>query len=93
MRLRAWPLQSIVKVGDTVSDIQEGLNAGVWSVGVARTGNMIGLNASDLAALSEAELQERLTAARAALKAAGAHYVIDGVSALDRVLDDLETRP
>src|SRR5262249_6312451 len=28
-----------VKVGDTVSDIQEGLNAGMWTVGVSDTGN------------------------------------------------------
>ena len=29
-----YPMQSIVKIGDTVSDIKEGVNAGMWSVGV-----------------------------------------------------------
>src|SRR5262249_38979104 len=35
-----------IKVGDTVSDIQEGLNAGMWTAGVAATGNQVGLRAS-----------------------------------------------
>src|SRR5208282_4440811 len=38
IRLRIDDLSSIVKVGDTISDIEEGLNAGVWTIGVARTG-------------------------------------------------------
>jgi phosphonoacetaldehyde hydrolase len=33
---------SMVKIGDTPSDIEEGLNAGMWTVGVTRTGNETG---------------------------------------------------
>ena len=44
-----------MKVGDTPVDIEEGLRAGVWTIGVARTGNMIGLSAEDFAALASAE--------------------------------------
>lgn len=42
-----------VKVGDTVSDIEEARNAGMWAVGVAATGNEVGLSAADLAILSD----------------------------------------
>jgi len=39
IKMQVYPMKAIVKVGDTVSDIQEGLNAGCWTVGVAATGN------------------------------------------------------
>lgn len=88
IRLATYPMHTMVKIGDTVSDIQEGLNAGMWTVGVARTGNMIGLTAAAFAALPATEQAARLDAARRRLRAAGAHYVIDSVSELD--LDPIE---
>lgn len=39
IRMQVYPMKAILKIGDTVSDIQEGLNAGCWTVGVAATGN------------------------------------------------------
>ena len=43
MELRAYPPSCVVKVGDTAPDIAEGLNAGMWTVAVALTGNELGL--------------------------------------------------
>src|SRR5205823_3265316 len=40
--LGVYPPALVVKVGDTVPDIAEGRNAGVWSVGVTRTGSEVG---------------------------------------------------
>lgn len=90
VRLQVYPLAAIVKIGDTVADIQEGLNAGVWSVGVTRTGNMIGLSKTDLDALPEADRAERLRLARTGLEEAGAHYVVDTLDELECVLDDID---
>lgn len=90
VRLQVYPLDGLVKVGDTVADIQEGLNAGAWSVGVAQTGNMIGLSQQDFEALPIGERESRSAEARSALKAAGAHYAIDTLAELDDVLDDIE---
>jgi phosphonoacetaldehyde hydrolase len=90
IRLESYPMHNMVKVGDTVSDIQEGLNAGMWTVGVARTGNMIGLTGAEFAALPASDQTARLNAARGKLGEAGAHYVIDSVSDLD--LDPIEYR-
>jgi phosphonoacetaldehyde hydrolase len=42
IRLGTYPMHTMVKVGDTVSDIEEGRNAGMWTVGVTQTGNMMG---------------------------------------------------
>jgi len=39
IEMQVYPMKAILKIGDTVSDIQEGLNAGCWSIGVAATGN------------------------------------------------------
>ncbi len=92
IRMKIEPLEAIVKIGDTPVDIEEGLHAGVWTVGVARTGNMIGLSAEDFAALAPAERASRLENARAALLAAGAHEVIDAVADCEHAIDAIEAR-
>ena len=92
VRLQVYPLAAIVKIGDTPADIEEGLNAGAWSVGVAATGNMVGLSREEFEALSVAEREARLVVARAKLKSAGAHYVVDKLADVDLVLDDIDAR-
>src|SRR6185369_842388 len=56
-RLRVFPLEAIVKVGDTLPDIEEGLNAGMWTIGLAKTANEMGLNEAEIARLSAAEYE------------------------------------
>lgn len=92
VRLQVYPLAAIAKIGDTPADIQEGLNAGAWSIGVAATGNMIGLSQKDFDALSASEREARLVIARAELEKAGAHYVVDSVADVDSVLDEIDAR-
>ncbi len=92
IRLQVEPLEAIVKIGDTPVDIEEGLCAGIWTIGVARTGNMIGLTARDFAALSRAEQESRLDHARRQLSQAGAHAVIDSVAECEPALDAIEAR-
>lgn len=81
-----------VKIGDTISDIEEALNAGMWAVGVAATGNEIGLSAADFAALSQDERSKRIAEARDRLRAAGAHYVVDSAACCEPVLDEIDSR-
>src|ERR1700722_11037194 len=42
--LDVYPPAACVKIGDTVVDIEEGKNAGMWTIGLTRTGNLIGLD-------------------------------------------------
>ena len=56
-------MHTMVKIGDSVSDIKEGLNAGRWTVGVTRTGKMIGLTAEQFVAPGTGEQAARLGAA------------------------------
>lgn len=90
VRLQVYPTAAIVKVGDTPADIQEGLNAGAWSIGVAASGNSVGLSLEDFQRLSASEQESRLAAARAELREAGAHYVLDTLAQLPSVLDDVD---
>ncbi len=91
--LDVYPPSAVVKIGDTVPDIEEGLNAGVWSIGVTRTGNEVGLTAEELAQLPEKDRQALLAAARRKLLDAGAHAVIDSVADLPALLPELAHRP
>ena len=93
--LDAYPLWACAKVDDTLPGIAEGLNAGMWTVGVARSGNEFGLDEAGDAALLAADPgahAARLAAARSRLAGAGAHFVVDSVAELLPVVDEINAR-
>jgi phosphonoacetaldehyde hydrolase len=90
--LSVYPSEAVVKIGDTVPDIEAGLNAGVWTVGVTQSGNAVGLSQADFAALSPDEQGARTAAARQMLEHAGAHFVIDGVWDLPSLIDQINAK-
>jgi phosphonoacetaldehyde hydrolase len=92
IHMKVYPFEAVVKIGDTISDIEEGLNAGTWSVGVARTGNMIGVTEEQWQAHPQDEQRARLQVAHRQFVDAGAHYVIDTVAEIHPVLDQIEAR-
>ena len=92
IQLGVFPLQALVKVGDTLPDIEEGLNAGMWTVGLSLTGNLLGLKESEVDALLPEERIRALKKNEAQLYQVGAHYVIDGIWDLPDVLNDIEFR-
>ncbi len=92
LHFRVSATRAAVKIGDTVSDIDEGRNAGMWAVGVSATGNEVGLSAPQLAALPPEDRRLRIDAARDHLIAAGAHYVVASVAECDAVLEEIDGR-
>jgi phosphonoacetaldehyde hydrolase len=90
--LGVWPAQAVVKVDDTVPGIAEGLAAGCWTVGVAMSGNALGLSLAEVKALSDAELAARRRLAVRELTLGGAHYIVDSIADLPPVLDLIEGR-
>ena len=90
--LQTYPMESMVKVGDTVTDIEEGLNAGMWTVGITRTGNEMGLTLADLNALDPGERSRRIQAIDDRFKAAGAHYTLETAADLLPVIDQINQR-
>ena len=92
IQLQVYPAEAVVKVGDTLPDIEEGLNAGLWTVGLALSGNLLGLSEDEMKALPPAELAARRAVITKQLAQSGAHYVIDGIWELSPVLDDIQCR-
>jgi phosphonoacetaldehyde hydrolase len=81
-----------VKIGDTASDIQEGLNAGMWAVGVTATGNEVGLGPAELAALTPTDRARGVDRAARNLKAAGAHYVVESAAQMEPIIEEINQR-
>lgn len=78
-----------VKVGDTLSDIREGKNAGVFTIGVTEGSSQMALSQSEFEALSDADKATARSAARDAFVAAGADAVIDTMAELPTLLTQL----
>ena len=91
-RLGIYPMEAIVKIGDTLPDIAEGLNAGMWTIGLAATGNEMGLNEAEFSKLDAEERSWRLTRASTRMYQAGAHFVVDSIADVLPCLDDIERR-
>ena len=92
LEMRLSATAAAVKVGDTVSDMEEALNAGMWAVGVTATGNETGLGAAELHALPAHERKLLLEKAGDMLKRGGAHFVVSSVAAIEPVLERIESR-
>lgn len=92
MELQASHVHGCVKVDDTIPGIEEGLRAGMWTVGVSTSGNEVGLELADWQALTDAEQQTLRRQAEQRLFDAGAHYVIDSVAQLPQVIDEISAR-
>lgn len=90
--LDVFPMAAMVKVGDTISDIQEGRNAGMWTVGITKTGNELGLPLPEVEALPPEELAVRLAAIERRLTEAGAHYVVPDITAVPAVVEAIAGR-
>jgi phosphonoacetaldehyde hydrolase len=87
------PVQSVVKVDDTVSGVGEALEAGCWGVGIARYSNYMDINSFEHeASLSETDMERRLNHTRETLRKAGAHYVVDNFDQLTAVVEDVNMR-
>ncbi|MCX8063586.1 MAG: phosphonoacetaldehyde hydrolase [Candidatus Hydrogenedentes bacterium] len=90
--LRIYPMSAIVKIGDTVSDIQEAHNAGCWSIGVVVSGNELGLSEEEIEEIDPALLKTRVEKGYNTLKEAGAHYVVDGIWDALPVIEEIDQR-
>lgn len=87
-----YPPAAVVKVGDTIVDIEDGRNAGCWSVGVVDSSNEVGLIAAEFAALAEDEKDSRREEVAKRYTAAGAHAVIDSLTELPALIAEFELR-
>lgn len=90
--LDAYPPIACVKIGDTVVDIEEGRNAGMWTIGITRTGNLVGLDREQWAELPKSTKEARLIRAQETLLEAGADYVAEDLASCNQVLATIDKR-
>lgn len=87
--MQALGIQSVdqvMKVGDTVSDIKEGKNAGVYTVGVVEGSSALGFSEKEYEKLSEEKKKERIVEVKEKFKNAGADAVILNMKKLIELL-------
>lgn len=87
-----YPAKLVVKVGDTVTDIAEGKNAGAWSIGILKGSNLLGLTEYEYNALSAEELAEYKAKARQKYLDAGADMVIDSIGEMPNVIEEINRK-
>lgn len=72
----------VVKVGDTLADIREGVRAKVWSVGIVSGSNEMGLTEEEHRRMSLPQLETLKAEVRRRMLEAGAHFVLDNITEL-----------
>ena len=92
IHLETYPLWTMVKIGDTPVDMEEGLNAGMWTIGITGTGNEVGLTEAEWEATPGDQQHLLVMGAEKTLLAAGAHYVAHSVAECEAILDSIEAR-
>jgi phosphonoacetaldehyde hydrolase len=88
-KLGVGDIRKVVKIGDTIADIEEGVNAGCICVGVLKGSSLLGLDEDEVNSTSKSELTDLMAIASRAYKEAGANYVINDMSELPALLKSL----
>ena len=77
--LKVTGVDKVMKVGDTLSDIREGKNAGVFTVGIIEGSSEMGLTKEEYAALSPEEREAKVKAVTKRYMDAGADAVVQDI--------------
>jgi phosphonoacetaldehyde hydrolase len=64
----------------------------MWSIGLAMSGNEIGLPRKEVQAMDPAERERKRRQAYARMYQSGAHHVVDSIADLMPCLDDIQAR-
>ena len=92
INLDVWSTTSVVKVDDTTGGIKAGLHCGAWTVGIAKTGNYVGLTEEEMDKMNPDELEVLVEKARGILRDSGAHYVIDTINDLPGIIENINAK-
>lgn len=88
--MNVFPLSLMVKIGDTVADIHEGKNAGMWTIGLTKSGNEVGLTEAEIKMADPDWLKEKIDLAGRKLWHAGADFVAEGVWDCWPILEEID---
>ncbi|WP_304247702.1 phosphonoacetaldehyde hydrolase [Parabacteroides gordonii] len=82
-------VDNVVKVGDTIADIKEGVNAKVWSIGIITGSNEMGITEEEYNRRTPDELAALKQEVRERMMAAGAHFVLDNITELPACIEKI----
>lgn len=88
--LKVSSVKNVIKIGDTVSDIKEGKNAGVISVGVVEGSSIMALSKEEYEKLSQEEKEKACKKVEEKFLDCGADYVIKNMGQLKELLEKIE---
>jgi len=89
-KMNVFPLNQMVKIGDTVADIQEGNNAGMWTIGLTKSGNELGLSYAETEKADPVWMIGKIANAGRKLMNAGADFVAEGVWNCWPILEEID---
>jgi phosphonoacetaldehyde hydrolase len=92
MKLRVFPNYTIIKVGDTLNDIEEGINAGMWSIGVIKGGSNLGLSYNEVLNTEKRILTVKIKEIASVFKNAGAHFILEEISELEQIIKQINKK-
>jgi phosphonoacetaldehyde hydrolase len=90
INLGVWPARTCVAVDDAPVGILAGREAGMWTVGLAGSGNALGLDEATYDALDPTTRREKLKSASVSFVEAGADFVIATIADLPGILGSIE---
>tara|TARA_Y100001970_G_C14191525_1_gene835668 strand:+ start:286 stop:1131 length:846 start_codon:yes stop_codon:yes gene_type:complete len=88
-------MKSVVKFDDTVSGIEEGLNAGCWTVGITKWSNYMNVNTKedeDKLLNNTKDFFDKINECNKKFSNAGAHYVVDNFYEITAVIKDINKK-
>ncbi|MEH6445934.1 MAG: phosphonoacetaldehyde hydrolase [Oceanospirillaceae bacterium] len=92
MQLGVKTLANCVKIDDTIPGIEEGINAGMWTIGLSVSGNEVGMNLAQWQQLEKTAQHAYRIKATKKLQDVGADYVVDSIANIIPCLQDIEKR-
>ncbi len=92
IKLGVSTVQACVKIDDTVPGVEEGLNAGMWTIGLAVSGNEVGMTLDEWRSLPAAAQKVKRERATTRMGQCGAHYTVDTIADILPCIDDIQAR-
>ncbi|MGL5330282.1 MAG: phosphonoacetaldehyde hydrolase [Peptostreptococcaceae bacterium] len=85
--LKVSSIKNVIKVGDTISDILEGKNAGLITVGIIEGSSEMALNEDEYNSLTEEDREHKCKLVYQKYKKVGADFVVNNIKELVDIID------
>ena len=92
LELKVGDTDCVVKIGDTISDIKEGKNAKVWTIGLIKGSSELGLTEEEVNNLSEDVLKAKMQEVASKMLSAGANMVIEDISKVPMAIEIINNK-